>query len=237
MITKPKKKLTLNSIVSQKARSNPKNKKRQEGFLPVDLAYLNSNPSIEAGKSIGFGDKANVFEVKGNRNLVMKVPKGNDSWLRDLVDEEGDQFNRFGLHNEPLFIPTKVIYVGDDEDSYPILVRPKVAPITDYTGKVKPQNLKRVTKSLLEAIRRKLIDLSWKGFAIHDGLQLGLDKAGRPLLYDFGGLEKFAPSDKMAFKVNNEQWFYFLRKVTNKVICESDMVTYGYGTVNANERY
>lgn len=67
-----KKKLTVNSIVSKKVNKKP----RREAFLSRDMAYLSVAPRIALGKMIGSGNYGTVYEVKGNNNLVVKVPNG-----------------------------------------------------------------------------------------------------------------------------------------------------------------
>ena len=276
MITKHKKKLTPASIASQKKWSSlpvtqksqlrkilpdkdkdgvpnkydchPKNKRRQESFLPTDAAFLNTNPEIKLGKKIGNGAFGDIYSVANNRNLVIKVPryfidKDNvrptdrvtllTAKLNE-IDEEAKLYNNNDLNDEPLFIPTKIVDIGRTDcasRSFVGLVRPKIMPLTDKTKNVNPQTRNRMTDASLIDLRKKVLDLSHKGYAIWDGLQVGMDKAGRILLYDVGIVTKYRGKDDMVFKLNNEVWLRFLRDVGRT----NDFERYG-GALRRDER-
>ena len=53
----------------------PKNKRRQEAFLPKDAQYIESHSTIKLGKRIGSGYCGDVHNIVGNTRLVAKVPK------------------------------------------------------------------------------------------------------------------------------------------------------------------
>jgi hypothetical protein len=208
----------------------PKNRRRQESFLPTDVTFLNKNTEIRVDKKLGKGGAGDVYSIKGNRHMVVKVPSGfedmslTDSQRENLIQRrkegivsEANVYHKLSLEQEPLFIPTKVVYVASNDpysDGTVGLIRPKVMPVMDYANPVAPRSLKRLTDAQYENIRLKLIDLSRKGISIGDGLQIGFDYANRPLLYDLGYIERL-PAD-IAFETNARQWKNFLRQ-TGKI--------------------
>jgi hypothetical protein len=253
MVTK--KKLTPASIVSQKKWSSlpitkknslrkmlpdkdkdgvpnkfdcrPKNKRKQEAFLSSDMAFINAHgKDIVLDKRLGDGTCGEVFTVKGNDNLVVKVPNRfmpetpSSGFLSPhyyytsecKLQEEIRRCKEEDITNEPLLIPTKVMKIkrGDKEGSTTYgLVRPRVTPITvvakPYQG--------TITMSQIESIRRKIIELSYKGFVFNDGIQMGIDRVGRPLIYDLGLIQYCSPGDDYAFTVNDREWLEFLQDI------------------------
>ena len=214
----------------------PKNRKRQEGFLPADQNYLSKNPSIELGKKIAEGGEGAVFEVKGRRHLVVKIPRSfdevntgrstNDQRTRlagsaATIEKEAFMCEDYRLNDQPLFSPTKAVKLKCnsgltciDDKEYTGLVRPKVTPVVDFAKSVTTRAKNRLTDKQLEVIRQKLIALSYEGFVIGDGLQIGIDFANRPLLYDMGYLERCTEEQRnFVFKENNGMWEAFLRQV------------------------
>ena len=236
------KKLTPASIISQKHR------RRQESFLPVDAAYLSSNPKIKLGKKINEGTEGAVYQVAGNRNLVVKVPIGfvdEDNYTKTPSSKERAKDNRrhatkdskesirveahcyenLDFNDKPLFIPTKIVNMGSNDlgnGDYIGLVRPKVAPVMDFHDKVAAHQKKRMTDTQLETIRQKLMELSLQGYAFVDGLQIGLDKANRPLIYDAGKLQNYGWNNPRTYQINNQMWVGLL---------------YDIGKIPANDRW
>lgn len=145
MITKPKKKLTPASIISQKKYaptktlkgvkrdgSTDKSKsqtKRREAFLPSDERRLGSLRSVEFGKHIGEGTYGDVFELKQDNHFVVKVPRGfvnvdNETPSRRMtrlldseseIDSEINAYENFNLGGKPFFSPAKVINLGGND--------------------------------------------------------------------------------------------------------------------------
>jgi hypothetical protein len=202
----------------------PKNRRRQESFLPEDVAYLNSNPDIQPEKKLGDGMTGSVYSIKGNKNMVLKAPTGfypnGDTNARRKIDvqccadgirREADIYNELNLEGETFCTPSKTVRLGlmkikgkevlDEE--FIGLVRPKV-DVIDYesTGK-------RPTDAQIEQIRQKLIALSNRGIMLMDGVQAGVDRAGRLLQFDLDYIEKTNNID-VAFKNNNDSWYIFL---------------------------
>jgi hypothetical protein len=225
--------------VPNKYDCKPNNKRRQESFLPVDEAYINSNPNIELGKKISNGLNGDVFAVAGNRNMVIKVPRGysadsgsvTDSGKKRLIGdierlilanssrrsvmEEYEVYHAYDLNNKPLFIPTKVIHLGSNDlnnGTYVGLLRPKITPILDNSKSVGSHVIKNITDNQIFEIKAKLTALTKEGFVLRDGLQVGRDKAGRILLYDAGLMEK-TNDIGMAFITNDRAWYLFLKKI------------------------
>ena len=228
----------------------PKNRRRQEGFLSQDARYLSTNPKIELGKRVGEGMSGTVYAVKGNDTLVIKVPLGfvNDgrydqdtryAYIDDNakdLDEEITTYNNHNLENEPLFIPTKVVNIGKSDISdrnFVGLVRPIVKVADKRTSQY------QLSDTEIELLRRKVISISHRGFIIGDGLQVGIDDAGRPLLYDLGYLTRGTPSQ--AFIANADTWKFFLRKLGKWADTYRDKDSLKnclakYDTINPNER-
>ena len=282
-LVKPKKKLTPASICSQKAWSklakpvkkelrkslpdsdkdgvpnkydcHPQNKRRQESFLPADEAYLNSEKPVELGKYIASGKTGDVYELKGRRHLVIKVPtnfgdmngcsiyEGMRRTLinsEDLLDTEADKCTKYNTDRYPLFSPTKIVKLRTntglsclDNREYTGLIRPKVAPVLDYAKDVRSRDLRRLTDAQVEVIRQKVIALSYQGFIIGDALQIGLDYANRPLLYDIGYLRRTNKASEFpeVFANNNGEWKHFLMKIgrlkNTRSSFERDLPKYG----------
>lgn len=221
----------------------PRNKRRQESFLPADAAYLNSNPGITLGEYVAGGSEGDVFEVAGNRNFIVKLPKtytskfntssfkrAHNARSQELFNDEMTYYTNNDLYNKPLFIPTKVVpvtnpYIGNRQQLG--LIKPKIAPVTDYSEPVPSRNLFRVTEAQLIDLRDKLVDLSYEGFGFEDGLQVGIDRAGRLLVYDLGKMAKYRPGSDRPFHVNNNAWQEFLGDIGRFPTTNSAYKRYG----------
>ena len=226
-----KKKLTPASIISQKP--------RKEAFLSRDIDYLSRNPSVALGKKIAdnghFGD---VYAVKGNKNLVVKIQKYFDNppdvqqWIKDskrtTIEREMENYQKYDLNNEPIFIPTHVANVRYGNNRYKGMVRPRVIAVVDHPRAAK----KRITDTMLIIFRQKLIALSHKGFVFGDGLQVGVDDTGRLLIFDVGHLEKENFDKHYVFSSNNIAWVEFLASIGKFGSFEK----YG-GALNPKEQY
>lgn len=218
MITKTKKKLTPASIAPQK------NRRRQESFLPVDAAYLNSNPTIIPDKYVGGGACGDVYTIKGNRHMVVKVPREyvdrhtgrNISDRRYIaknntaeLEDEYDRYVDLGLEKVALFTPTKKVTLPSNElglSNVVGLVRPRV--------RVMNETMCVMNNKQFEMLRKQLISISYEGLIIPDRLQVGIDKSGKPLLYDLGWCRRTTPS--RAFIHNNSEWRHFLNIMTER---------------------
>ena len=224
----------------------PRNRRKQEQFLPADQDYLDSNPSISLGEKLASGTHGDIYHVRGNRNLVVKVQQaGLGGEL--AYEKESRAYKYLDLNNEPLFIPTKEVEVKS-QHGWQGLVRPKLAMITDQESCVSSQRLRGITDSQIESLRRKVINLSHKGFSFKDGLQIGRDVRGRLLLYDAGYFERHPEGSNEPFYENQSQWLAFLRKIGK--ISSPEWINNGYptveayneamrkyGTINKQERY
>jgi hypothetical protein len=200
----------------------PKNKRRQESFLPEDANYLKNCKSVRLGSKLGSGSTGDVFTVDGTDNLVVKVATGladknsDANWVdasRKEIFKEWNKCDTYSADRQPLFTPTKAVKIyGYGTPSKPIygLVRPKVTPLWRVAN---------ITESTIETIRQKLIKLSNDGYAFHDGIQLGLDRAKRPLVFDMGDVN-IANSVREAFVINNREWRILLSSDLNKNVVE-----------------
>ena len=199
---------------------HPLDPTRQEDFLSRDLRYLDAKPKIKLGKFLGKGCVGAVHEVKGNKNLVVKVVR-NYKGTNDVIDElkdgkfgrrelkkESDDFKKYNMINEPLFIPTRTVKI----DGKLAMVRPKVKMVAEYYPHFRVSNKELITEAALKKLRNDLIELSHKGYVLEDGLQLGVDEAGRILLYDTGFLRKDQAGSDRAFEVNNAHWTEFINE-------------------------
>jgi hypothetical protein len=204
-----KNKLTPKSILSRP---------RKEAFLPSDLAYIKNKSSIILGGMVGGGSVGDVYNIQDNPNLVAKVATGlvnkgvNDPMVKIARKELFNEWSKgdgYSANRQHLMIPTKAIPIKNryTDEGKPVyaLVRPKVTGI----WKVK------VTDSMIEQIRRKLISLTEDGFMFTDGLQIGLDRTGRPLVFDMGDVE-LAGSIQEAYFTNNAMWKLFLEEDLGK---------------------
>jgi hypothetical protein len=198
----------------------PKNKRRQESFLPDDENYINANyRNIVPDKQIGSGSNGVVFSLKGNNNLVVKLPHGfmpdrpseilSQPVYCNRLGEEINTSKEINLNNEPLLTPTKVVKIkrGDAYNSVEYgMVRPKVTPITEMANPYKGT----ITMSQIEDIRKKIVALSHRGYAFTDGIQLGLDRIGRPIIYDLGLMRCGRAGSDSTFNINDKMWQDFL---------------------------
>lgn len=200
----------------------PYDPRRQEEFLPRDAEFLRNNPKIRLGKSLGKGCVGEVRTVRGNPNLVVKTVRSYEG-ATDVVDsikdgkfgkrelkKESDDFIKYKLEKEPLFIPTKAIKIGSEKKL--ALVRPKVTIITEYYPNYRVMHKELIHEAQLKQMRKNLIDLSYKGYVFVDGLQLGVDETGRILMYDFGFIERDKPGSDRAFQVNDTHWSDFINE-------------------------
>ena len=227
------KKLTINSIVSKK------NRRRQEGFTPTDQAYLNSHKNVTLGKKIGEGCFGQVYEADngdGNNDFVVKIPfqypiidkfeydqlSASEKRRRTRVDEyairgEAINYKRFKGKEQPMLIPTKITKVNINGKKTIGLIRPKVTPIFDNmhnvseSGKLRMMKDKqRVTNSMLRNLYNKLVILTRQGYSFDDGLQLGIDKTGRVLVFDLGDVLQYSPSSNIPYHTNYKMWVRLL---------------------------
>jgi hypothetical protein len=179
----------------------PKNRRKQESFLPADAHIVSKLNHVTGTKTVGTGDNGKVQKITANKNLVVKT--GYDGY--SLQDEQ-KFFTKHKLLKEPLFSPSKAVTVGKT-NTYGLL-RPIVTPILDSNDKQKV----KLTKTELLQLRTKIIKLSMKGYVFEDGLQLGRDRAGRILQFDYG-LMYHTKNITDAFYYNNIAWSVFLENI------------------------
>ncbi len=187
----------------------PYDKKRQESFLPDDQKVITSLSQVQIGaRPLGKGTNGTVYPIKGNKNLVVKVTHAVDSQATTVEEEYGD-YAKYKLLKLPLFIPTKkvtVTGVAGKNKNVTGLLRPVVTPIIEP---MVVKNAKLLTDSRLSELRNKIVILSYKGFVFRDGYQIGLDRAGRLLIFDTGLIaqRKISPSNICSiFEQNNIEW-------------------------------
>jgi hypothetical protein len=53
---------------------HPRNKCKQESFLPSDDAYVKSLKTVKLGKYINGGENGQIFEVADNPDFIVKIP-------------------------------------------------------------------------------------------------------------------------------------------------------------------
>jgi hypothetical protein len=204
----------------------PRNKRKQESFLPFDSTYVRSlrpSTNIIPDKYLDSGACGDVFTVKGNRNMVVKIPRGfvknddldwTESYRRHQISEsikelsdEYDLYVIYDLENEALFTPTELVQLGRNDLGLSGigLLRPYVK-VLDYP--------RALSDKQLEMLRQQLISISRKGLVLTDGLQIGIDKSGRPLLFDLGWVAKTKPSN--AFASNSTLWRHMVERMTTR---------------------
>lgn len=196
----------------------PKLKKFQEDFLPDDKKFVSDMKSVKTGKLLGRGCVGEVYNIKGNDNLVVKLPRAgarrysarklSSDALKDAEEEmkkEAATFQKYNLTEQPLFVPTKVLTVEiQDRGKVIAMIRPKVKTVTEYYPDLHIKN--PISDKQLRQLRDDLIILSEEGFCFVDGLQLGIDRAGRVLIYDIGFIEKEPRGSERPYRVNDYQW-------------------------------
>lgn len=238
-----KKKLTINSIVSRKP--------RKAAFLREDAEYLDNNSGFLLGRCIGEGCSGTIFEVQDKTDFVIKAPNaygkkqcmmrddkfnGGTCAYKDNIEVEARVYDRLNLKENSLAIPTKRTPLGKCNrinGECTGLIRPKVDVVTDPFG-----SYSDITRSQIEQLRRKVIAMSHDGLVLTDGLQVGLDKAGRMLQFDLEDIEKGSP--ERAFRRNNTAWTSFLHKITGirkENVSAWNRMLAQYGIINPNERY
>lgn len=228
---KSKKKLTIGSKKNFVLGS----KFKRESFLPSDRRYIDENHArqqYEIDQLIGEGQNGEVWSIKGSKNLVVKLPpcqidmdEHKKLSFFDQVDcaniqAELDAYNRFGISGNPIIIPTERAKVrGPRGRNVNGIVRPFVEPIVDYAKSHAPGRSK-LTDKHIEFIRRNVIELSEQGVGLQDGIQLGFDRAGRPMIYDLGGIVHIG---NRAYEQNRIAWKNFLYDIGVTSARDSDM--------------
>ena len=203
MVTK--KKLTLASIYSTK------NRRRQEGFDPSDMAYLKTKPKVKLGKKLGEGCFGAFYTLEGNNKLGVKVPKCELDGCVDTTSEQKKQTCRKCWRKGDIKKEAKNCHKAKFDDKS-LLSATRPVPVSQHgmkcIGLVRPLvneiNARNLTNSQLEMIRQKVIALSKEGVSLHDGLQFGFTSSGRALQFDLGHVRKTTVS--RALIVNNEAW-------------------------------
>ena len=226
-----KKKLTPASIASRKP--------RKAAFLPSQEAYARSHTNVELGDYLGAGNYGAVFTVKGNPNMVVKVPNGFENTYpaglikppkgtiserririkknARFIEREGDTYEQHGFEGREFLVPTRKVNIGNNglfSRNYMGLLRPRLRVITDRDGLVDKSAAIRITRSQLEAMRQYLIQLTNEGYIFDDGLQVGIDSAGRLLIYDLGSVVKSENKiNNYGEQMNNMHWWNFLKTI------------------------
>lgn len=211
---------------------HPRNKRKQESFLPSDEAYIKSLKTVKLGEYIGEGENAQIYGVADNPDFIVKIPhyvagvpyyadedvtkltvsERKEAMKYDLKElrDEARGYKDFDFSGKPIFIPTKVVRVQAHGITTFGLLRPKLTVIKDLTKKVPSAAKRLMTDSKLLKLYTDLVSLTHQGYAFHDGLQLGLDKAGRALVYDLGDTKRYPPSSNIPYNTNNTKWINLL---------------------------
>ena len=186
----------------------PYNPKKQESFLHADMEYIKSHPVVpvrrinERAVELGSGRNGTVVKIKDNDRLVLKIGK-DLAW--SPLKSEANFHKKHNMEKLPLITPMKT--VKTDKGKY-ALIKPTVKPLLEPGSEVK--NKSKFTDARLAALKKKIIELSYKGFIFDDGLQLGLDKANRLLQFDIGDMVYMKPRknsiNNIPFRENNKHW-------------------------------
>ena len=183
------------------------------------------------GKFITQGTCGDVFEIEGDKSSVIKVPigymNGNKSSVQgtaqDVLDE-ARTYKRLKLALEPIFTHMKVIKLAKLEGAkgnYVGLIKSRITPVSS-----------KVTVAQIEQLRRKVINLSHKGFIFKDKIEVGTDSNGNLSIYDTGFIKKGDPED--AFDINNSKWERLTKEVS-RMKGKTDYSVYGF--INQREKY
>ena len=181
---------------------------RQEAFLTADQKIIGKLKTVTPGKLISHGGAGNVNTVNGLPDFVVKTPVNKkNSYYSDRrkagFDNERRFYNKHDLLDEPLFIPTKEVKIGNATG----LLRPSVTVLSEPNRIISRKITSKITDKQLAVMRQKLIHLSIDGYLFQDGLQIGIDKSGRLLEYDCGEMVITTPAK--AFEYNNQEWLLF----------------------------
>lgn len=182
---------------------------------------------VKLGRFISSGAFGDIFLLADDTSKIIKVPTGlvdlgDDLTISERYDmvlrgklglkDEAQLYKKYNLNKEPFFIPTQLITFRDTtfkKATYIAFIRPRITPITDKVIRVTDSTRSRVTRSMLESMRQKLITLSSKGFVFPSWLQIGYDTAGRLFIYDVENIEK-RKTGSVIFTHNNKVWINFL---------------------------
>lgn len=200
MVTKPKKKLTINSIVS--------NRPRREALDFIDLKYLSKKSEVKAGKKLGAGSYGSFHLITGNKRLGVKIPhcpacKDSDDDLCERCDEKENILSELELcntnnYNDRAFLsPSHAITVDRKGRKCVGIARPLITTLTF-------RNAHFLNDEQIESIRIALISLAKDGIGLKDGLQCGFTTSNRVLQFDLGDVKKF--SVDIAFGYNSRAW-------------------------------
>lgn len=208
-VVTPKKKLTVNSIISRKP--------RRAAFSAEDAAFLNTKPKIELKNKLGGGYFGEFYTVEGNDRVGVKVPECilkhappdvskhkhcKDCFNKSEIKAEGNVCKKRKYNDEPLIAPTRFVTVEQCGQKCLGLARPILQEIN-------AKNAQYLTNSQLETIRRQLIELAKKRIAFKDYIQGGLTPSGKFLQYDMGHVDKVKRVSE-AFWHNQESWYKLL---------------------------
>lgn len=203
-----------------------RDKLRQESFLPADQKLIKNLKTVKPGKLLSHGGAGNVNTVEGLPGFVVKTPvnKANSYYDRDRADGfeyERKFYSKHKLLDEPLFIPTKEVKIGNKS----ALLRPTVTVISEPNRDISRKITNKVSNAQLEIMRQKIIQLSNRGYMFYDGFQIGIDSSGRLLAYDCG--EMMIVTAKQALAYNNKEWLYFLIHIGKARTDEEAAAKYG----------
>ena len=194
--------------VPNKYDCHPNNRRKQEEFNETDLKYLSTTKEVKKSKKLGEGRAGQVHLIKGNPNMVIKIPECidyryddpsvcEDCYDRARTEDEINRCETLGINSKPFLCPSKAITVNRNGHKCVGIARPVLKPLNTKNGK-------KLTDGELEKYRQALISLSKDGITFNDFLQCGFTASGRLLQFDLEDIHKTTVSK--AFVENNCKW-------------------------------
>ena len=201
----------------------PHNPFEQGRFHKDDMKIINNLKSFTPGEVLGRGNFGEVHQLKEHPDFVIKTSNPTEKSWGKIEDEARKSQNDF-LDTE-LTIPSKEVEIMKGGFKQKAILRPKVKVMTEAT---RPEEYKEVGDLLkvvdnnlsdeqISQIRKGMEELNDKEITTGDFLQVGIDKRGKPYLFDLGECLNLSESKYsrpgLAREQNSYYWDHFIKRV------------------------
>lgn len=207
----------------------PHNPMKQEDFSLEQKNALDNMDSFTIGSRLGNGKFGTVFTLKENPDFVVKIDNSAldiDSEHKSIIKsankkgkkyttkskrgssmaDEMKLFKQNNLKDVEMVSPSKakMVDIPSEFGTYRTLgiIRPKLEVIMEHSQITNPS---KVSKSMLEDIRKNMNSLGSNYLGLQDSLQIGIDKKGNPLIFDTDGIRR-TESTQEAMRDNTATW-------------------------------